>query len=462
MKKFINRKSELTFLNEQYKMESSSMVILYGRRRIGKTSLINEFIKDKPNLFFLASEESEEENMKEFRRELHHFSGDSLMSNIEIDNWDILFNAMSRYISSEKMILVIDEFQYLGKTNKAFPSIFQRIWEKNLKQQNIMVILCGSLVRMMEEQTLNYNSPLYGRRTGQIKLQQIQFDHYNDFIPQTTFKEQVEFFAVTGGVPKYIELFDGTDNIYNQINRLILDKQSLLFEEPRFLLQNEVKEIGSYFSVIKSIAAGNQKLSKICTDLQVKQTNMSTYLRTLIDLDILMRDVPITEKDPSSSKMGLYRIKDNFIKFWFQFVYPEKSRLERGDTTYVEQKIRQNFIDNHVSYVYEDICQQKMWSLVKGKNLPINKIGRWWNGNNEIDIVGINTLGNEIIFGECKYRSNPIDAAVFFELSKKKEQVLWNKADRKEFFVLCSISGYTQDLVELARNRGDLILMTHQ
>ena len=294
MVRFVNREPELAFLEEQYKSDSSSMVIIYGRRRLGKTSLIREFSRDKPFLYFLASEEAEQLNMRTLKNQIVEFTGDALLAQANIDNWDILFQTLIRYIKNQRLVLAIDEFQYLGRTNPAFPSIFQRVWDMYLQNSNVMVILCGSLVHMMEAQTLNYSSPLYGRRTGQIKLKQIDFRHYPDFFKGLSYKGLIEHYAVTGGVPKYIALFDGQEDLFSEIERLVLNKQSLLFEEPVFLLRNEVTEIGSYFSVIKSIAAGNHRLSKICADLGVNQTNMPKYLKTLIDLDIIGRELPIT------------------------------------------------------------------------------------------------------------------------------------------------------------------------
>lgn len=269
-----------------------------------------------------------------------------------------------------------------------------------------MVILCGFLINMMESQTLNYTSPLYGRRTGQIKLKQIPFKNYNDFFEnKMSEKELIEKYAITGGIPKYIESFKESSNIFDEIKRNILNKQSYLYEEPNFLLQNEVSEVGSYFSIIKSIAAGNRKLSSISSSLAVNSTSLSKYLQTLINLDILEREVPITESTPEKSKKGQYKIKDNFISFWFQFIYPNIAFLEMDNIDVVLNKIKLNFVDNHVSFVYEDICKQKMLSLsANGKLKSIyNKIGKWWNSNNEIDIVGLNEDEKSIIFGECKY-----------------------------------------------------------
>jgi AAA+ ATPase superfamily predicted ATPase len=458
MKRFVNRDAEVRFLNEQYESKSAAMVILYGRRRVGKTSLIHEFAQGKPFLYFLASEEAEHQNMRVLKDQIAEYTGDALLAQASVDNWDILFQTLIRHIGGRRLVLVLDEFQYLGKTNPAFPSVFQRIWEKLLHDKNIMVILCGSLIHMMEEQTLNYNSPLYGRRTGQIKLRQIDFQHYPEFFDGLSYKDLIEHYAVTGGVPKYIELFDGRADLFSEIERHILDKQSLLFEEPVFLLQNEVTEVGSYFSIIKSIAAGNHKLGKICADLEVKQTSMPKYLKTLIDLDILEREVPVTESNPEKSKMGLYRLKDNFLSFWFRFVYPEKARLELGDISYVSQKIRANFVDSHAAYVYEAVCQSEMWQLARQGRLDFNKLGRWWSNKEEIDIVGFDSGGDEIVFGECKYRNAPMDTDVFESLLRKTGHVPWKKDSRKEQFVLFSISGFADRLQALAANRDDLIL----
>jgi len=456
MKEFINREDELNFLNKEFNREGSSFIVIYGRRRIGKTSLIEKFVKDKTYIYFLASEESEYQNMNAFKKIVAETLDNELLLETKLYNWDILFKILSQSITKERLILIIDEFQYLSKINAAFPSIFQRIWDTLLKDKNIMVILCGSLIHMMESQTLSYSSPLYGRRTGQIKLKQIEFKHYHKFFTNLKYKDLIEFYSVTGGVPKYIEMFDDRLNLFSQIEQNILNKQSFLFEEPIFLLQNEVNEIGSYFSIIKSIAQGNHKLGNMSTDLEIKQTNLTKYLKTLINLDILEREVPVTEKNPEKSKMGLYKIKDNFLNFWFKFIYPEKSKLELSEKKYVLEKIKQNFIDNHVSYVYESICMSEMWSL--SEKINFDKIGRWWNGNTEIDIVGLDNTGDNIIFGECKYREQPMDIDVFYDLLNKKEQVIWNNKTRREKYILFSISGFTDRLKELAESRDDLIL----
>jgi len=225
------------------------------------------------------------------------------------------------------------------------------------------------------------------------------------------------------------------------------------------LLRHEVEEIGSYFSIIRSIAAGNHKPSKICTDIGIKQTSIPKYLKTLIDLDILEREIPVTENNPERSKMSLYQIKDNFLRFWFQFVYPEHGRLELGQSDYVLRRIKDNFIDNHVAHIYETVCRSELWRLAIAGELQFNKLGRWWNSKAEIDIVALDSTGDDIVFAECKYRNQLMDADVFYALLGKKELVPWKIGERKEKFVLFSISGFTDRLQNLASERNDLLLV---
>lgn len=460
MVNFINRNEERAFLNKEYENKTSSLIILYGRRRLGKTSLITEFGRDKHMLYFLASEESEKENLNAFKTLVADYTMNELLKSVSVDSWDVVFKTLINTNLTEKKLIVIDEFQYLGKSNAAFPSVFQRIWDTILKDKNVMVILCGSLTSMMEAQTLSYSSPLYGRRTGQIKLQQIKFKHYNEFFKDKNRKELIEYYSVTGGVPKYIELLKDGKDIYSSIEKNILSKQSFLYEEPTFLLQNEVSEIGSYFSIIKAIAAGNQKLSKISSALEIKQTSITKYLQTLISLDILERQVPITEANPEKSKKGLYKIKDNFLAFWFNFVYPNKSFIEMDRPDFVMNKIRNNFIDNHVAHIYEDICIEKMWDLNTKNiwNFNFDKAGHYWNSNTEIDVVAFDSTGNDIIFGECKYTEKKIDVDIFFDLVQKAKEVKWKNTNRREWYVLFSINGFTNEMMKLAESRDDISL----
>lgn len=449
-------------LQREYAREGSALVILYGRRRVGKTTLISEFIKDKNALFFLASEEAEAQNRNAFKEKVAEFVNSNLLRNADIKSWDVLFRAIMDTPFERKPVIVLDEFQYLGKANPAFPSIFQRIWEEILKDHSVMVILCGSLISMMESQTLAYDSPLYGRRTAQIRLKQIPFRYYHAFFPNKSRRDLIELYAVTGGVPKYIELFSENKDIYSSIQTCILNRSGYLYDEPHFLLQQEVSEVGSYFSIIKAIAAGNAKLSAIASVLEIKSTSLTKYLKTLIDLDILEREVPITEENPEKSKKGLYKIKDNYLRFWFAFVYPNMSFIESGHSQLVMNKIRKSLVKNHVAFVYEDVCKERMWELNADDVWPFNftKLGRYWDSRDEIDIAALDPEGKNLILGECKYWVEPVGISVLRSLEAKAETVAWKRDSRNVWYVIFSASGFTDDLIKEAESRADLRLCT--
>lgn len=460
MKQFVDRELEMETFQNEYERDGSALVVLYGRRRVGKTTLISEFIKGKKALFFLASEEAEAQNRNSFKEKVAEFIDSDLLRSADIKSWDILFKSIMDTSFDSKPVIVLDEFQYLGKANPAFPSIFQRIWEEILKDKSVMVILCGSLISMMESQTLAYGSSLYGRRTAQIRLKQIPFGYYHEFFPDKSRKELIEMYAVTGGVPKYIELFSENKDIYSTIQKCVLNRSGYLYDEPHFLLQQEVSEVGSYFSIIKAIAAGNSKLSAISSILEIKATSLTKYLKTLIDLDILEREIPITEENPEKSKKGLYKIKDNYLRFWFAFVYPNMSFIESGHSRIVMNKIRNSLVKNHIAFVYKDVCKERMWDLNAEGAWPFNftKIGRYWDSKDEIDIVALDPEGKNLILGECKYWTEPVGVSVLRDLEAKTNSVAWEWDNRKVWYVLFSASGFTDELIKEAASRTDMEL----
>lgn len=461
MRKFVNRAKELEALEKQYAADQSSLVIVYGRRRVGKTALIAEFLKGHPDsLYFLATEESEKQNLNYFKAQVAEFTGNALLNSATVD-WLTVFKTLIEYKTETKKIIVFDEFQYIGQSNPAFPSILQKVWDTLLKDAGVMLILCGSLVSLMKSQTLDYSSPLYGRRTGQIRLKQIPFSHYHEFFEGRTNDELLPFYAVTGGVPKYIETFCGYTDIYEAIGQNVLNSQSFLYEEPYFLLQKEVSEIGSYFSLIKAIAMGNRKLSDIATNLGLKQTGLTKYLKVLTDLDLVEREVPVTEAAPEKSKSGLYRISDNFIAFWFKFVYPYRAYLEKGETAFVLSQIKRSFVQNYASFVYEDVCREKMWELSAAGmwDFRFEKVGRYWGTKaGETDIVAIDTAGGNLVLGECKYTTAPKGLSVLHALQEKSEALQKLTQTENVQYILFSTAGFTQGLTEEAKKNPDVKL----
>lgn len=462
MKKFVNRINELDALEKQYKLSDPSLVIVYGRRRVGKTALINEFLKrHSDTMYFLATEESEVQNLNYFKMQVAEFTNNELLKSANVD-WLTVFRILTEYKTDSKKIIVMDEFQYIGQSNSSFPSILQKIWDTILSKSNIMLILCGSLISLMKSQTLDYSSPLYGRRTAQIRLKQIPFQHYHEFYEGKTNKDLLPFYAITGGVPKYIETFQSYEDIYTAINENVLNPQSFLYEEPNFLLQKEVSEIGSYFSVIKAIAMGNHKLSDIASALGLKQTGLTKYLKVLMDLDLIEREVPITEMVPGKSKSGLYRITDNFIAFWFKFVYPYRAYLEKGERDYVLSQIRKGFVQNYASFVYEDVCREKMWTLSAENtwDFKFDRVGRYWGSKaGEVDIVAIDTVGKNLVIGECKYTASPKGLSILHDLQEKAKGISKLTGIQNVNYVIFSSAGFTQGLLEKGNSERSLKLL---
>ena len=456
MKSFIGRESELKKLNREYNRQSS-FVVMYGRRRVGKTTLIKEFIKHKRALYFLATSELEVKNRNRFLISAAAFTDMHYLKNSNFDNWYDIFEIIAKYKPEEKKIIVIDEFQYLVSSNPSFTSIFQKVWDDILKENNIMVILCGSYISMMATQVLSYSSPLYGRRTCQMKLKPLRFREIQRGFNSLSFKELVNLYAVTGGVPKYLEFFDNNLGFIKNIESEILDKDGFLYEEPVFLLEKEVRETMTYFSMIQAIAEGNHKISKIASSLEVPSTKLTPYIKTLMDLSLVEKRIPVTETNPEKSKKGLYYIEDNFIAFWFKFVYPYKSELEIGNTGYVLNKIKNNLADNHVSFVYEDICREQLISRSKDLGLMINKIGSYWDSRVEIDVAAIDNENRKLILGECKYLNKPMRDSVFYNLVAKAQRIK-GYDDYEKVYVLFSVSGFEDRVRKLGKERKDLIL----
>lgn len=464
--KFIGRHQELQTLESEYRRDGG-FVVIYGRRRVGKTTLIKEFMKGKPAFYFLATEEMESQSMKRLAGVIARATDNAMFQRVTFSDWLDLFQAVAEYRPEQKKVLVIDEFPYLVKTNPAFPSILQNAWDELLKDSNTMLIVCGSLLGMMQKHALSYDSPLYGRRTAQLRLTPLSFTEVYAARPQS-FEAAVEEYSVTGGVPKYLELFQPDEDLTGQLERLVLSKSGFLYEEPNFLLRDEVQTAASYFSIIRTIADGNHKLGKIAGALGLETSALTPYLSTLIDLGFLKKEVPITEKNPEKSRKGLYFISDNFTRFWFRYVYPYKGELELDNRQIVLDDLEKDFRQKFAAFVYEDICQDIFAQLCQSGALDFapSRIGSYWlndlDGDTQIDVMAVDQRNKRIFAGECKYHNKPVDAPVYFALEDKIQKSADLKAAFPGYQVLYGLfskSGFTQRLLELAQGNSKCILV---
>ena len=464
--RFIGRKNELHTLNTEYN-RNSSFVVIYGRRRVGKTTLIKEFLKNKTAFYYLATEELESQSMKRLANVIARTTKNTLLQKIEFTDWLDLFQLIADYKPEEKKVLVIDEFPYLVKTNSAFPSILQNAWDEFLKDSNVMLILSGSLIGMMQKHALSYDSPLYGRRTAQMRLTPLPFTSIYE-AQNLPFEQAVEQFALTGGVPKYLEFFEDGRPLEEQLKDAVFSKNGFLYEEPNFLLKSESLTAVNYFSIIKTIADGNHKLGKIASALGQESSSLTPYLSTLSNLGFIEKRTPITEKNPEKSRKGLYFIADNFLRFWFCYVYPYKGELELDNMQIVLDEIHKDFKEKFVAFAYEDICKDIFAKLCSNNAISFvpSRIGSYWlndyDGDTEIDVMSVDHQNKQVFVGECKYHTKPVDAPVYFTLKEKVDNA---SEIRKSFpkynviYGLFSKSGFTKRMLDIAKENPNILLI---
>lgn len=464
--KFLGREKEILGLEKEYARDGG-FVVIYGRRRIGKTTLIKQFIKSKTAFYFLATKEVESQSMKRFAGVIARTTGNSVMQKAAFSDWLDLFQAVADYKPNEKKVLVIDEFPYLVKVNDSFPSILQNAWDEILKDSNVMLILCGSLISMMKKHALSYESPLYGRRTAQMRIAPLPFTTVYEN-QKLSFEEAAEQYSITGGVPKYMEFFSDGQPLYEQIKENVLSKNGFLYEEPNFLLTDEVQVPTNYFSIIKVIADGNHKLGTIAGILGLETSALTPYLKTLSELGFIEKQVPVTEKNAEKTRKGLYFISDNFLRFWFRYVYPYKGELELDNTQISLDELDKDFKEKFVAFAYEDICKEIFARLCSDKAIDFtpSKIGSYWlndkSGNTQIDVMAVDTVNKRLFAGECKYHNQPIDADVYFELVKKVDNSSEIKSAFKGYTVIYGVfskSGFTSRMTDISSTNPNLFLI---
>lgn len=464
--KFLGREKEILGLEKEYARDGG-FVVIYGRRRIGKTTLIKQFIKSKTAFYFLATKEVESQSMKRFAGVIARTTGNSVMQKAAFSDWLDLFQAVADYKPGEKKVLVIDEFPYLVKVNDSFPSILQNAWDEILKDSNVMLILCGSLISMMKKHALSYESPLYGRRTAQMRIAPLPFTTVYEN-QKLSFEEAAEQYSITGGVPKYMEFFSDGQPLYEQIKENVLSKNGFLYEEPNFLLTDEVQVPTNYFSIIKVIADGNHKLGTIAGILGLETSALTPYLKTLSELGFIEKQVPVTEKNAEKTRKGLYFISDNFLRFWFRYVYPYKGELELDNTQISLDELDKDFKEKFVAFAYEDICKEIFARLCSDKAIDFtpSKIGSYWlndkSGNTQIDVMAVDTVNKRLFAGECKYHNQPIDADVYFELVKKVDNSSEIKSAFKGYTVIYGVfskSGFTSRMTDISNSNPNLFLI---
>ncbi|MGQ4915255.1 MAG: ATP-binding protein [Candidatus Asgardarchaeia archaeon] len=426
LRKFVNRKEEIMHLEGEYGAPRFSFTVIYGRRRVGKTELILQLAKKHPHIYFLADKRGTISNVIRFRKKAAAYFGDTEPA---AESFDTVFEYIAkRWTKSEKLIIVIDEFSYLVEKDDAIPSVFQLIIDEILsKRNNVYLILAGSLISMIEKGVLSYKSPLYGRRTSQIKLNPLKFRDLFEFFPEYSAEEIVRIYGAVGGIPYYLNMINPQLDFFENVNRIFLNKESVLFYEGEWLLREELRDPSNYLNILSAIARGSTRISEIANKTYIPAKDLPYYLQTLQKLGFVRREVPILEKP--TTKKSIYILSDNFLRFWFRYIFSNLENIESGDTESVLEEIKSSY-NTFLGKTFEDICIEFVKGLSRHNLLPIKikKIGRQWGtirgkrkGYNryEIDFIGIDASRKKILVGESKWRDNVNCEKTLDELKEK-------------------------------------------
>ena len=423
--------------------------VVYGRRRVGKTTLVTEALETLPmtSIYFLCDQRGPAHNATQFA---NHCAATFDDISPAVEGFVDAFEYLKRRVDGP-CVVALDEFSYLVESDETIPSVFQMIVDDVLRGTDISIVLLGSSISMMEDGVLSYESPLYGRRTGQWNLDPLSFADMQAFFPTKDIETQIETYSVLGGIPAYLEQFDPGDALGSNIETHVLSKGAFLYEEPEFLLRQELREPATYMAILEAVAGGATRVTEIANTIDKNASSMSRYLKNLSELALLEQETPVTDPD----RRGVYRITDDFLRFWFRFVAPNKGTLEQGRTAPVRDTIADS-LATHTSQTFESVCQQ----AVHSDSFPVacSRVGRWWYKEAEIDVVGLGPQTNTLLLGECKWTNNPVGLSLFGDLEALTEEVRWNGTDRTVQYVLFSRSGFTAELRRLADDRADLFL----
>ncbi len=396
----MDRKEELRFLEEAYRSPKPQLVIIYGRRRVGKTELVLQFLKNKPHAYYLADLESERSQLMKFKRSLEPIVGDESFKRAVFKNWEDVFVAfLGAWSGRIRPVIAIDEFPNLIRVNLAFSSILQRIWDLYLSRADIMLILTGSSVSLMESEALSVKSPLYGRRTGQWKISPIGPEYLREFLPYGE-DDLARTYGITGGIPHYLNLFDPKLAFWENLEKLALHRGGFLYEEADFLLREELRDPSNYKTILEALAKGATRLGEVCNLTGLDKGLVSKYISVLERLEIVKGEKPFGAGPKSRRKR--YKIGDPYMRFYFRYIQPNKQLIESDLGAELREEIREDY-DNFMRSVLEDIC-----SDVLPRRFRARKAGRWWSPEGDIDLIMVGRSTTMIV--ECKWGTAKIEA----------------------------------------------------
>jgi len=460
---FYCRTDELRKMNRRYDSGNWECIIVYGRRRVGKTALINEFCKDRKTVYFSALNASEHENLQALSKAIYQCNYPEGETYPIFPSFETALGEIGRMGEENRLIFVIDEYPYLAKAVPSISSRLQHLIDHSWQNSKLYLILCGSSMSFMQNQVLGHESPLYGRRTAQFKIEPLSYRESAVFHPELTEEENAWIYGITGGIPHYINKLGVLDSLDEAVLDSVFDRSGYLFEEPENLLKQELREPGIYNSIITAVAEGASRLNEIATKTGIESGPCAKYIKVLIELGILRKETPVTEK---AGKKTIYIIEDSFYRFWYRFVPQNYSSIASGRFPQNYDRVVKSKMHDFMGLVFEKMCREYLLRYATNLPFDLSEVGQWWGTDCttkkqvQIDIIGIpvkepDRRADEYLIGSCKFRNEKIGVDELVLIQHYAE--VFGKGNRYHY-VLFSLGDFTEELKALATERNVLLI----
>lgn len=422
MSGFVNRVDELALLERLAASDHRELLVIYGRRRLGKTALLRQFGRGRPLAFFSCPLSTAPEALRLFTRELARTFDDPLLARTRFPGWSEAVEYALQRCGRQRVPLVLDELPYLQRSAPGVDALLQHAWDAHAGAVKLM--LTGSSFSVLDAAVADPRAPLYGRRTAQLELRPMSFDEVSGFYPDWPFEQRAVAYGLFGGVPAYAEQVARHESPRAAAHALALAPAGPLYAEPEFLVREELRDPGAYFAVLHALAAGRTRPNEIAGDAGVAHASVGKYLDVLRRLRLVRRETPVTEVRPERSRRGLYRLADPFLRFWFRYVYPHRSTLEAGGSRQLLDAVVLPDLDTFMGPPWEDLCRQHL--IADGERLlgwrPL-RVGRYWDARTEIDLIAVDASGERAAFVECKWGRTVDVARVVRRLREKARAI---------------------------------------
>jgi len=464
---FVGRKRELSSLEKLYHQQGFGMTVIYGGRRIGKSTLIREFLKDKRAIFYTATKVGKARNLELFCQQVVSLLDPSL-TGVSFPSLEAILDLITDRLGGDKLVLVIDELPYWAQDDGALLSVLQKYIDTRWSEQDMMIILCGSSLSFMENKVLSEKSPLYGRRNTQIRLEAFDYLEAAEFVPDYSSENKAIIYGITGGVAKYLAMIDPRGSADDNIKAQFFNTDGYLYDEPRNLLAQEFTDVALVNNVIEQIASGSNTVNEISQKIGQNSSTVLYALDKLIQVGLITKKKCITEE--KNRKKTQYVLKDQMFRFWYAFIPKATSIIEIGQGDLYFDRVVKPQIHNYMGSVFEEMC--RYYTLKEGIcgafGNTLTEVGTWWGTeillrgsekvqqSADIDVVGISELDKTAVLGECKFKKEKIDKNVYDTLLRRSAVI--SGKYRIIRFLFFSLSGYTSWFDSIQNN--DIVLLT--